>query len=235
MARRDWMPAEIDTLVRLYPTTTAPELAAALGRSVGSVYLAAHARGLRKATRARGGRAFLAELRRINRLGIPDTGAARVLGCDRHTVSKWRERLGLPSHARGERYRERVAEATARQCRDLGVSSFAEVRSLSFKLRAIVAGWPADLRPREVQIVEALSARGPMTRREIADAIGMPWKGSRKSLTGSVPGGTYLAHLVSLGLVVSLGRVGTVRGRGRGYSVQVYSLALSTERKAAHG
>jgi hypothetical protein len=229
---RPWTAEDLAALRRLYPTTPAPAIAAALGRSPSSIYQAAAARGLTKASPARRGRAWLAELRRLNALGISDTGASRVLGSERHTVSLWRKRLGLPENAHSVRQRARAREATARQCASLGVPSLAAVRSLAFKLRAINAGWPAglDLRPRELQILDALEACGPMTRRELAAAIGMPWKGPRKSLTGNVPGGSYLAHLLSMNLVTCLGRIEKRNGRGR--SVNVYSLALDAERRA---
>jgi hypothetical protein len=77
-------------------------------------------------------------------------------------------------------------------------------------------------------MLNAMWDNGPMTRRELADAIGMPWKGSRKSLVSNDPEGSYLAHLIARGLVVSLGRI--KKGKGRGHSCQVYSLPLWIER-----
>lgn len=104
---------------------------------------------------------------------------------------------------------------------------------MAFRRYAASSGWPEDLAPREVHILEVLSASDPMTRPEIARAIGMPWIGSRRSLKGNTPGGSYLASLMRRGLVASLGRV--VRGQGRGHSLHLYTLAIDAERSATGG
>jgi hypothetical protein len=147
-------------------------------------------------------------------------------------VSHHRQALGLPSNATHPRRRARVAERTRRQVAEAGVASLAEVRVLAFRKFAVLSGWPGDLTPRQVLILEALDARGPLTRPEIAEAIGMPWKGSRKSLVGNVPGGSYLAHLIRRGLVTNLGRI--VRQSGQGRSIHLYTLAIIAERGADH-
>ena len=91
-------------------------------------------------------------------------------------------------------------------------------------------GLPSDLRPRAVAILNALYDRGPMTRRELADVIGMPWKGSRKSLASNDPEGSYLAHLAARGLVRAVKRGNRVTGRGRGHSTNVYMIPLTIKR-----
>lgn len=225
--REHWSDADIATLARLYPTSTAAEIARRLGRTTKAIHEAAKSRGLTKQSRSVTGDAFRAEVRRLNAEGYPDGEIAAVLGCERHTVSKHRRALGLPSMARGERYRRRVAERTRAQCEAAGVDSLGAIRALAFRDFAAGRGWPSDLPPRAVMILDALST-GPMTRRQIADAIGMPWKGSRLSLKSNGPGGSYLAGLMRRGLVVPLGRL--VTGRGKGRSVNLYSLALTAER-----
>jgi hypothetical protein len=137
--------------------------------------------------------------------------------------------LGLPSNRGGERYRDRVRQKTREQLRKAGVESLANVRTKAFQDWAESCGWPRNLRPRHVEILNLLWEKGPQTRREIAAAIGMPWKGSRKSLVSNDPEGSYLAHLMRRGLVVCLGRL--VKGKGKGGSVCVYSLLLTVERK----
>jgi hypothetical protein len=82
-----------------------------------------------------------------------------------------------------------------------------------------------------VQILDALAERGPMTKAQIAEAIGMPWRGrpSRRILKSRDQEGSYLAHLVKRGLVIQLGRV-----YGKRYQWHmVYSLSLATQRSFA--
>jgi DNA-binding transcriptional ArsR family regulator len=226
--RRYWTDTERQHLQRLYPNHTVTVIARRLGRSPKAIYQEADKLGLSKVIRTPTGLAFRAELRRLNGLGYSDTEIAESIGCERHTISKWRQRLNLPSNARGDRYKARVRVKTAEQCRKAGVSTLGAVRALAFRKRAAEAGWPADLRPRAVEMLEALSARGPLTRREIAEAIGMPWKGSRWSLKSNDPEGSYLAHLMAQGLVISLGRL--VRQGGKGRNCHLYSLALDAGR-----
>lgn len=231
--RRFWTPPEIERLAVLYRDHTAGECAAELGRSVRAVYQAVDLHGLKKARRAVIDGHFLAAIMRLNREGLSDTEIADRIDCERHTVTKYRGRLGRPSNARGERYRGRVRENTRRQCERMGVDSVGELRSLVFRIRSLEAGWPVDLRPRHVEILGLLESRGPMARREIADALGMPWHGSRASLKSSDPEGSYLAHLIRIGLVIDLGRIGRITGEGKGKSCHIYALAIGAERKEA--
>ncbi len=178
---------------------------------------------------------FVAFFRARHAAGWSDSEIAAAFGADRHAVSGLRRRLGLPSNARSGRVRKKIADAMRQQCRREGVKNLAALRVKVFSQRARAAGWPEDLRPRAVQMLNLLWERGPQTRRQIAEAISMPWRGSRKSLVSNDPEGSYLAHLMRRGLVVSLGRV--VKGAGRGRSVHLYSLPLSierTERKVSH-
>ena len=123
-------------------------------------------------------------------------------------------------------HRLKTAEATRRQYEGMGIPSLSQLRLDCWARRARELGWPDDLGPRHLQILHHLYHTGPMTRREIAAAIGTPWKGSRKSLVSNDPEGLYLAHLMNRGLVVSLGRLRKFPGKGKGSSLQVYSIPL---------
>ena len=149
----------------------------------------------------------------------------------REWVSEYRRRkLGLPDQRDSADHRRRVAAKTREQCKAAGVKSLAEIQKLTFRRYAEKHGWPTDMPPRCVQMLNVLHDQGPMTRRQIADAIGMPWKGSRKSLVGNVPGGSYLAYLMRKGFVVCIPRSCT--GKGSGRSTNVYALSLAVERNA---
>lgn len=228
MSGRSWTDSERSLLADLYPVMDGQEIARRLNRSVRSIYQRAVIDGLRCFFRIKVDDKFLRRVRRLNEQGLADTEIARKLGCDRHVVSRRRRAMGLPSNQYGERFRARVAEKTREQCQRAGVASLGEYRALVYRVRAIKAGWPSDLRWRSVQILDALAAHGPMTRRQIAEKIGAPWLGSRKTLKSNDPEGSYLANLVARGLVVRLGRL--VRGAGRGGSVNLYSIAIDAER-----
>lgn len=172
--------------------------------------------------------AFRGRLRALHALGYTDPEAAAELGTHRHRIARVRKALGLAPNTYSPRRRLRVAARTAGQVAALGLPSLGALRAEVYRARARVSGWPGDLRFRHLEILDALHARGPMTRRGLAECLGMPWKGSRASLSSNDPEGSYLAHLVARGLVVSLGRC--VRGRGRGRSVQLYTLALGAEK-----
>jgi DNA-binding IclR family transcriptional regulator len=95
---------------------------------------------------------------------------------------------------------------------------------VAYKAFAKESGWPDDLRPRAVQILNLLASHGmPLTRKQIAEKIGMPWKGSRKSLHSNDKEGSYLANLQARGLVIKLGKIANTNC-GRGSGVSLYTL-----------
>ena len=78
-----------------------------------------------------------------------------------------------------------------------------------------------------------LYEHGPSVRKAICDGIGMRWKNGssgRGSMycNGAGNGGSYLAHLVRLGLVQRMKRV--VRTGRRGGNVDLYALPLWVEK-----
>ncbi len=220
--REFWSGADLALLRKQYGRVPTRQLARALGRPAGAVHQKASKEGLCFQHRALIGAHALARIRELNALGWPDVDIARDIGCERHTASRHRKAMGLPSHEKGEVFRGRVREAARRQCERAGVASLGQLRVKVHRERARAAGWPEDLRPRHVQILELLAARGPMTRPEIAAALGMPWRGTRNSLKSNDPEGTYLAHLVRRRLVACVTRGRQVVGRGRGHSLNTY-------------
>lgn len=210
-----------------YGQMSATQIGKHIGRTNRSVYQFAGRLGLSE-KRPPLGESFDRQLGQMHKRGLTDTAIAEKLGCERHAVGDHRRKLGLPDNTLSQWRRRQVAKKTREQLSKAGLPSLAAVRIKSFRDRARAAGWPEELRPRAVQILNTLWDRGPMTRRELAEAIGMPWKGSRKSLVSNDPEGSYLAHLIKRGLVINLGRIR--KGGGRGGSTCVYSLPLWIER-----
>jgi hypothetical protein len=219
--------------VRAHAGEPVRAIAAALGRTMSSVHQLRNRLGL-SAKRPQHGDEFAAFIREKHAEGWSDAetaaayGAATGRAINRRTVGIWRRKLGLPDNAFSERRIRKVREKTREQLAAAGLPSLAAVRVKAFRDYARRYGWPEDLRPRQVQILNSLMARGPMTRPQIAEAIGMAWRGSRASLKGNDPEGSYLANLMKRGLVVQLGRV--VKGKGRGHSINLYAVPLWTER-----
>jgi len=226
-----WTEEEFTILRTLYHRVPASEIARRLGRTKRSIHGAAWERGLTRHRKPIDYSVLRPLIRRLNKQGFTDTEIAGQSGHDRHVVSAERKALGLPCQVWSGRRIEKVRAKTRAQCAAAGVANLGQYRALVLRVRAIRAGWPSDLRWRSVQILELLGERGPMTRRELAEAIGMPWRGSHTSMKSKDPGGTYLAALIRRGLVVRLGRV--AKGKGRGSSVNLYSLALDAERRTS--
>ena len=230
--RRFWTPDEVEALRQLYRRVPAHEIAELLGRTKSQVQQAGSRYGFHKEACPWDART-IARLRRLHARGWSDTEIAKAIGSERHVVGERRAKLGLPSVLWSGHQRRRVAAKTREQLRKAGVPTLGALRVKVYRDRARAAGWPEDLRPRAVQILSVLWERGPQTRRQLADAIGMPWKGARHSLTSNDPEGSYLAHLARRGLVVRLGRHVKRPGAGRGSSTNLYSLPLGIRRNLA--
>lgn len=230
--RKFWTAAERQFVIDNANKLSTVEIAKVLGRSESAVYQVRNQANLTKKRVPTGAR-FEAFLREKHILGWSDSEIAREWGCNRRTAEHWRRRLGLPHNAYSAHRRQRVREKTLEQCAKAGVPTLGHLRKKVFADRARAAGWPDDLRPRAVQIMNVLWEKGPMTRKQIAQAVGLTWRTSRSSLKSNDMEGSYLAHLIRRGLVLDLGRIGKVIGQGKGKSVHVYSLPLSIERKVA--
>lgn len=234
---KPWTKRELAIVRRNYHRVPARDLSARLNRSITSIRQAAFKVGrTRRKVSTKGLDDFV---RTKHAAGWCDPHIASAwtkrfsrdrLPLDRHTVAKARSRFGLGAqHHSCPLCLERTRQTTKRQCREAGVKNMAEIRALAFRHYARRYGWPEDLRPRAVQILNALARKGPMTKNELAAAIGARWQNvpSRKVLVSNDPEGSYLAHLIRRGLVVTLGR-----RYSRGYQWQmVYSLALGAQRR----
>lgn len=230
--RAKWTEREKQFVRDHHATMTAGQIAAAIGRSKNQIHAAVQRLGLNRRLCPHGAALKQYAIERHadgwSDQEIADGWSAQHpdrVPLGRHTIGELRRRLGLASNRLHEHQRERVRRNTAEQLRKAGLPSIGHLRVEAFKKFARERGWPEGLGPREVQILDALWQHGPQTRRELAERIGAPWKGTRKTLVGNKPGGSYLAILMRAGLVVKL-PLRIYQGR-RGSSYCVYSLPLS--------
>jgi hypothetical protein len=171
-------------------------------------------------------------IRRLHGDGLLDSEIARRLDLDRRSVSACRaKRLKLPVNAEAVLRVQR--ENVEKQRRSLGIRHGGDLRTLGFRRFAIERGWPENLQPRAVQILEALAVAGrPMNRWELATIIGQDVEriretrlGQRKLLKSNGRGGNYVAELMRAGLVICLGRVQSTGARRRGNTRCLYMLS----------
>jgi len=225
MSGRPWTPSEDALMREQYGRTILHGLRRLLGRSARAVYQRAVFLNLHERRRLVSD-SDRETIRRMHAEGCVDAQIAAELGWSRECVGVHRRKMGLPSHIWGESHRRKLAEATARQLQRAGLNSTSEIRREAFRAYARESGWPEGLRPRAVQILNLLASVGvPLSRRQIAEGIGLPWRGSRQSLKSGGKRGTYLADLCASGLVQLLPQAGRVTGRGKGRSCHLYCLS----------
>jgi transcriptional regulator with XRE-family HTH domain len=148
----------------------------------------------------------LDQIRQLHAQGLTDREIGERLGISRSEISRHRRDLGLPVH-----WPIILRRALQAQLRSMGLRSPGEMRQRAYRRYARDNGWPEDLRYREVQILNALARQGPLTRLQLADAIGMRTdriggNGSAALLTDNGRAGTYTASLLRRGLIAWLGR-----------------------------
>lgn len=240
--RRHWTDAELDVIRQHTGTLPASEIVKLLpGRTISGVYQAQRKLGLTRSKpdlgpefhefiRARhalswSDREIVDEWNRLH----PDADNGGWGPIHREVVGVHRRAMGLPHNAWSDRQRDRVRAKTREQCAAAGVDSLGALRGKVLKDRVEAMGWPRDLQYREGQILSLIWDRGPLTKKDICEALGMPFRGARNTLGGNAPGGTYLATLIRRGLLVSLRRA--VRTGRKGGNVDLYSLPLTIERR----
>ncbi len=227
MPGRLWTHKEESTLVRLYKTMPAWQIAKQLDRSTQAVHLRADLLGLTAKRDCKEIQKRREIIKKYHSQGWSQSEIAAKAGVSRRTVGQILQKLGLQTNGRNERYRKRVARNTIKQCQRAGVSSLGELRALRLKQFSAKVGWPG-VSARAAQIANALYAMGPMTRKQIAEAIGVRWKGSRKTLGNNrVPGHSYMAELERAGYVVRLTKA--KKNSGKGFNENIYFIALEAE------
>lgn len=246
--RRRFTPDEVQLVKDLYSTHTAAQIAKRMygtGRSAKAIFTLAKRLGLRKWPSH--APEVIDRVRELHAEGLNDYEiAASMPGFTRDQVHSIRyERLKLPMNEAS------IAEARRRavktQYTRLGVANGGELRALAYRNFAVNNGWPDDLPPRAVQILNILAEHGPKTAPELAAAIGTKTD-ARNSVTGYrqhlkcsshsplVQGhGTYTGLLQSRGLIVRQNRslgpgCGTRGGRIPGlYMLTPAAIAIREE------
>lgn len=227
MPRSKWTTSEDVILRRSYGRKSAKDLAMSLSRTTSSIYQRANKLGLVQKHDKSEIRARKAAIKSLLKKGMSDSEVANRVGMDRRALTEMRNRMGVPPNGRNDRYRRRVSRKTREQCKKAGVASLAEIRVKRFSEFVEELGW-RGVSVRAAQIAEALYRLGPMTRKQICNAIGIPWRGSRKSLSASrVPGGSYMAELQRAGFVVRL--ESAITHGGKGNHEDLYMIGLEVE------
>jgi len=227
--RTKWTMEAMDLVRQHYGKMPTPALAQLCGKSVSSTYQAAQRLGIRLVSWFPP--SVRDAVRRLHAEGLPDRLIAAKLGMKRDSVKEMRRlRLKLPCNPDIEGKRQAVRTQWAR----LGIKSAGELRARVLKNRVVQSGWPEDLQWREAQVMNVLAERGPLTRLELAKAIGMRTDrcdrpGHLALLTGNRRGGTLTASLMQRGLVVPLGRRYDPQRPHRWE--MVYSIALAAHRR----
>lgn len=222
-----WKASDDVFLRKHFGKLTAAEIGKAINRSTGSVYQRASNLGLiqkRDPVEQKRRRDLVAK---HAKQGLSDSEVAAIVGIERRTVGDIRTKLGIPANGRSERFRKRVAAKTREQCAKAGVKNLAELKSEKVRELARKYGWPEYLSLRSIQIAEVLYRRGPMTRRQIAEAVGLPWKDRGTFKNRHVRGHSYMSELMQSGIVVKLDRA--IKGKGKGKSCGLYMIALGVE------
>lgn len=214
-ADRYFSPGEIELVRELYPTTRAAAIAERIygtGRSALGIYKLAQKLGLQKcphwsAAEVERVRSALAE-------GGTDRAVAARLGLTRGQVTHVRNRLCIPRDAAALLEARRGAVRT--QFSRLGIRTGGDLRAMAYRRYALECGWPGDLPPRAVQILNVLAEHGPQTSLALARTLGMRTAGKRNCelLKASAHSALLKGHGTYTGLLVARGLVSHQRRSG---------------------
>lgn len=207
MNGRPWIPDE-DAELRAGYGRRLDALAATLRRTVGAVYQRAVRLGLsrRRQSGMKRSRSILA----LHGKGHATAAIARRLKADVSLVRRVLRAAGKASNGKDSpqfrQHQRDLIAATRAAGRDPTAARWAKDKAESQKY-----GLPPLTRT-ALLIVLALTG-GPLTRQDICERIGQPWKGSRKALRCRTGSGSHLANLMAAGLVAYQRQCGGGRAR----------------------
>jgi transcriptional regulator len=227
MTRRFWTDREDAYMRENYRKQPAAKTAKRLNRSLRSIYQRANTLGLNEQRDQKALAKRKARIKTLHAKGWSDSEIAADIETDRRNVTRLRNTMGIPANGRNARYRKKVVARTKQQLKKAGAKSLADIKRREVQKLANKLGWPDHLSLRSIQIVETLYRHGPMTRRQIAATVGLPWKGRKTMGNKNVPGQSYMAELQRAGLVIHLPRA--ISRRGKGNNEGIYMVALEVE------
>jgi hypothetical protein len=235
MPGRPWTSDECDFIRAHYRNDmTAKQIAAAIDRSERAVYMQVYLMGLHATRDVLSDEQVLGFLKRLHPLGYSDSEILKLMSketgysVDNHRIGKLRRSLGFASNKHSDRQRQKTRENTAKQLADAGLSSIGCLRAEAFKRWVRELGWPDTLTVRAAQAAELFYRRGPMTRLQLCEAMGMKERGLRDRCepASRAKGGTVMAELMNAGLLMCLKRAvaNGVSVNGRPSRVHLYLL-----------
>ncbi|MEM0926160.1 MAG: hypothetical protein AAGJ83_09005 [Planctomycetota bacterium] len=233
---------EDELLIHCYGTKEYPVavLSDVMERSVSSIYQRAARLGLTQKRGCVEDATAEAAIQEKHALGWTDSEIARHLsaehgcGVDRHRIGALRSGLGLGTNAFSDHRRRQVAERTKQQLQRAGLPSIGHLRVQAYNKWKRNLGWPESLTVRAVQALELFWRKGPMTRLQLCESMGIDRDHAIKVRTepkSNAKGGTVLAELQRADLVMRLPKqvkAGTDR-RGGVRRVDFYLLCPGVE------
>lgn len=171
-----------------------------------------------------------ARIEELNRQGWSDREIAKRLSCSANRVRTWRIKLGLPSNAHNERHSGKAWASRSKQLKKDGASNLSEFIQLSRRVRAAALGWPTDLGPREVKILELLDTAGPKSKNEILNAMGL-----KHLRSGGNRSRSYLRSLIQAGLVNARRELSSYGPERRLYEIAPEFKAARAARQRSNG
>jgi len=194
---RRFSAAERQAVIDRYPTEGAKPLAREFGRTREDLVAFAQRIGVifHRRWSADEDRRLIALKRAAKSL----PAIADELGRTLSAVSKRAELLGLTALHYDPEQRRRELVATRRPPRQT-----CEIRWAKARMAMGEHGWPPDLNPKELAILDSLWRNGPQSRRNLATSIGEPKTRNPHKLLMTHGGRSSMARLLARGLVACL-------------------------------
>lgn len=218
---RPYTDADRQLVMERYPSEGAKPLARDLGRSRACIVSLADRLGVRhhRPWTTKEHARFL----ELHRAGVTAAAIGKELDRTEAAIAKRVQDSGLsvPLYDLDARLRELRAPQPIRD-------NFIEARWAKARLALGEHGWPPDLNPKEIKILDSLERNGPQTRRVLATSIGEPADRNHEKLLMTHGGRSSMARLLARGLVAKLNM-----NNGRRKQIRVYVLTRGAE--AARG
>ncbi len=220
IVQRAYTPEELEAIRQRYPNEGAVELAREQGRK--AAYVVAVALRLGLTYRRRWTPEEDRELLRLHRERTPYAQIGKALDRSICAVAKRIADHGLATPQRSDRDKRRRKLRALHEPSNSGC----EQRWARERLALGEHGWPPDLNPKEVKILNLIAERGPMTRRKLSEAVGEPRSDNVRYQLRTHGGRSAVARLLARRLLVRV----MVQGEGR-RRASVYAIPLDAQQQ----